>query len=49
MKDQSSNPFHRLIDIGIALSAEHNTGRLTERILLEAKEFCNADGGTLYL
>ena len=49
MKDQSSNPFHRLIDIGIALSAEHNTDRLTERILLEAKEFCNADGGTLYL
>jgi HD-GYP domain-containing protein (c-di-GMP phosphodiesterase class II) len=39
----------RLIDIGIALSAERDHDRLLERILLEAKAICNADGGTLYL
>ena len=41
--------YRRLIDIGIALSAERNHNRLMERILLEAKDICNADGGTLYL
>ncbi len=41
--------FKRLIDIGIALSAERDHDHLMETILLEAKELCNADGGTLYL
>lgn len=41
--------FHRLVDLGIALSAEKNLDRLLEMILLEAKEITNADGGTLYL
>ncbi|TAN47304.1 MAG: GAF domain-containing protein [Rhodospirillales bacterium] len=41
--------FKRLIDIGIALSAERDYNRLLENILVEAKNFCNADGGTLYL
>ncbi|MBJ38562.1 MAG: diguanylate cyclase [Gammaproteobacteria bacterium] len=41
--------FHRLIDIGIALSVERDTARLLERILLEAKDMGNADGGTLYI
>ena len=45
-QDQS---FARLIQIGIALSAERNHARLMERILIEAKDMCNADGGTLYL
>ncbi len=44
--DQAS--FKRLIDIGIALSAEKDTDKLMETILLEAKDMCNADGGTLY-
>lgn len=35
--------------MGIALSAEHNTDRLIEMILVEAQKLCNADGGTLYL
>lgn len=39
----------RLIDIGIALSSEKNPERLMERILLEAKDLANADGGTLYI
>jgi len=41
--------FKRLIDIGIALSAENDTNKLMERILLEAKELSHADGGTLYI
>ncbi|MBF0560606.1 MAG: GAF domain-containing protein [Alphaproteobacteria bacterium] len=41
--------LRRLIDLGIALSAERNHDRLLEQILLEAKSLTNADGGTLYL
>ncbi len=39
----------RLVDLGIALSAETNRDRLLETLLLEAKSLTNADGGTLYL
>ena len=45
----SSNSFAKLIEIGIALSAERDHNKLMETILLEAKSICNADGGTLYL
>ncbi|MCB2101792.1 MAG: GAF domain-containing protein [Rhodobacterales bacterium] len=45
----ASGQFSRLIEIGIALSSERDTNRLIERILLEAKDLCNADGGTVYL
>jgi len=45
----SSSGLERLIEIGLALSAERNHDRLTERILLEAMDITNADGGTLYL
>lgn len=38
----------KLINIGIALSAEKDCGRLLERILDSAKELTNADGGTIY-
>ena len=41
--------YPRLIELGIALSAEHDHNRLLETILLGAKELTNADGGTLYL
>ena len=41
--------YPRLIELGIALSAEHNHNRLLEKILVGAKELTNADGGTLYL
>jgi len=44
-----TSSFERLIEIGIALSAERDINRLMEMILLEAKGLCNADGGTLYL
>lgn len=45
----SQHRFEILYRIGIALSAEHDRGKLVERILLEAKRLCLADGGTLYL
>ena len=48
-KDGKTSSFERLIEIGIALSAEQDTDRLMETILLEAKDLSNADGGTLYL
>ena len=41
--------FELLHRIGIALSAERNRARLVETILLEAKNVCSADGGTLYI
>ncbi len=45
----SQHRFEILYRIGIALAAEHDRGKLIERILLEAKRLCLADGGTLYL
>ncbi|MCH8289314.1 MAG: GAF domain-containing protein [Candidatus Marinimicrobia bacterium] len=39
----------KLIDIGIALSAEKNIAVLLELIVDSARSFTNADGGTLYL
>lgn len=35
--------------VGLALGSERNRDRLVERILLEAKDLCRADGGTVYL
>lgn len=43
-----SSLLNELTDIGIALSAEKDHGRLLEIILLKAMELTNADGGTLY-
>ena len=48
-ENNKASSFQRLIEIGIALSAERDVNRLMETILLEAKELCNADGGTLYI
>lgn len=41
--------IERLNAIGVALSAERDTGRLLERILRSAKDLTQADGGSLYL
>ena len=38
-----------LIQIGIALTSERDLNVLLERMLLEARQFTNAEGGTLYL
>lgn len=40
--------LERLNSIGVALSAERDSQRLLEMILLGAQEITNADGGTLY-
>jgi len=38
-----------VIPVAIALSVEQDFNRLLERILVEAKDLCRADAGTLYL
>ena len=38
-----------VIPIGVQLSTEKNFSRLLENMLVEAKSFCKADAGTLYL
>jgi HD-GYP domain-containing protein (c-di-GMP phosphodiesterase class II) len=41
--------MERLVDLGIALSSERDSGRLMDMILMGAKELSSADGGTLYM
>ncbi len=38
-----------VIPIGVALSSERDFNRLLENMLIEAKTFCNADSGALFL
>lgn len=38
-----------ILPLGVSLSAEKNTDRLLEKILLEAKKLCHADAATLYV
>ena len=45
----SAEDLNLLFNIGIALSAEQDMDVLLESILTAAQEFCNAEGGTLYL
>jgi GAF domain-containing protein len=47
--ERAEQILNLLIPIGIALLTERDFNRLLERMLLEAKALCNADGGTLYL
>ena len=49
IENEPTVDYAKLIEIGIALSAERDHKRLLENILLEAKNLCKADGGTLYL
>ena len=50
MDTPNTNPenLQKLIDIGISLSKEKNIDILLEKILSEAREISNSDGGTLY-
>ena len=41
--------IRKLTNIGVALSAENNLDRLLELIVDEARNFAQADGGTLYI
>jgi len=44
-----SNSLEKLIEIGLALSAEKDINSLMERILVEAQRLANSDAGTLYI
>ena len=48
-KMRANHLLNTVIPTGIALLSEQNFDRMLETILLESKELCNADGGTLYL
>ncbi len=41
--------YRTLTHIGLSLSAEKDTKKLLQRIVIEARMLCNADAGTLYL
>ena len=48
-KNTESGNLQKLINIGRALSREKNISILLEKILIEARNISNSDGGTLYL
>lgn len=45
----ASQEIHELNQIGIALSAEHDTDKLLELILTKSREFTQSDAGSIYL
>jgi HAMP domain-containing protein len=48
-KKRADDLLHVVIPIGVDLSSEKDFNRLLEKMLLEAKAFCRATAGTLYL
>lgn len=46
--DEIINRLDALTNIGMALSADQNIDHLLKTILISAKKFLNADGGTIY-
>lgn len=48
-KRRADDLLEVVIPIGVELSAEKDFNRLLEKMLVEAKNFCNANGGVLYL
>ena len=48
-KKRSNDLLKIVIPIGVELSTEKNFSHLLENILVEAKKFCKADAGILYL
>ena len=45
----ATQEIHELNQIGAALSAQHDTGKLLEMILTKSREITHADAGSLYL
>jgi HD-GYP domain-containing protein (c-di-GMP phosphodiesterase class II) len=45
----ATQEIHELNQIGAALSAQHDTGKLLELILTKSREIAHADAGSLYL
>jgi len=48
-KRRADTLLNIVIPIGVQLSTERDYARLLENILVEAKRFCKADAGTLYM
>jgi RsiW-degrading membrane proteinase PrsW (M82 family)/GAF domain-containing protein len=48
-KRRADSLLEIVIPIGVQLTYEKNLQKLLENMLVEAKNFCSADGGTLYL
>lgn len=48
-KRRADDLLEVVIPIGVELTTEKDFNRLLEKMLLEAKDFCHADAGTLYL
>ncbi len=48
-KKRADDLLNVVIPIGVELSSEKNFNRLLENMLLEAKKFCHADAGVVYL
>lgn len=48
-KKRADDLLDVVIPIGVDLTSEKNFNRLLEKMLLEAKSFCHADAGILYL
>jgi HD-GYP domain-containing protein (c-di-GMP phosphodiesterase class II) len=45
----ATQEIHELNQIGVALSAEHDTRKLMETILTKSREFTRSDAGSIYL
>jgi HD-GYP domain-containing protein (c-di-GMP phosphodiesterase class II) len=45
----ASREIHELNQIGVALSAEHDTSKLLEMILTKSRDFTRSDAGSIYL
>ncbi len=48
-KKRADDLLEVVIPIGVELTTEKDFNRLLEKMLVEAKDFCHADAGTLYL
>ncbi len=48
-KKRADDLLEVVIPIGVELASEKNFNRLLEKMFMEAKSFCHADGGALYL
>ncbi|WP_423225754.1 HAMP domain-containing protein [Candidatus Amarolinea aalborgensis] len=48
-KKRADDLLHVVIPIGVSLASEKDFNHLLETMLVEAKTFCRADAGTLYL
>lgn len=48
-KKRADDLLNVVIPIGVELTSEQDFNRLLEKVLVEAKEFCHADAGSLYL